>query len=200
MTLSFLRPESSLVNFITWTKLLDSDPMINLNNWTNRVGTWTPGGEFGVVQNAGYENTFLECNVDFSGYSYRAIEATVRLTYDGKLGLAFCNSGSWNDGDFSVCLDAQNNDIWYDRYGSVGGSIDFEVPKNVDRKLKLVERLNGLQLSVYVDDILRWNINHWGFNTGKVGLYLRWGNGWYRDITVWGGKVDSRIIQNNIPV
>lgn len=173
---------------VQWTKLLTSDPMSTLGNWTTRGGTWTAGGTYGVNQTdtAGSDDA-LECDVDLTLYDCRAIEATLRLTGSGIVGVGMGADGSWTKGYFRIAMDDSNQVISSDLYGTGGSSIPFTVADNVDYTVKMVETSAGTY-KFYVNGTLQWTTAASGaVSRGRVFLYCRNAAGWFRNVTVWGG-------------
>lgn len=181
---------------VTWTKLLVADPMADLTGWTSRSGTWAAGGTYGVQQTNAAVDAWLECDVDLSSYDYRAIEVTVRPVSGERCGVGFADAGSWGGGDFSVWLWESTDKVAYDRYGSGGSDTwaSLTLAANTDYVLQIVERVKLQQYIVIVDGVTIGTVSATPTSLGRVGLHCRNGNGWFRDVTVWGGMGPTFVI------
>lgn len=182
-------------DLISWTKILNADPMSAGTNWQVRSGTWAFGGAFGVEQTDGGGDDYLECLASLASYEVRAIEAVIRPTSGDKVGFGFTSAGGgWGGGGLSICIDPNNDLLWYDRYGSGGTQISRAFSPGVDYTVKVVEVVAQSKFYVFVNGVQEWTVNRPGdINIGAVGLYTRSGQGWFRSVTVWGGTMSYGI-------
>lgn len=173
-----------------WTQLLTNSDLPTLTGWTSRSGTWTPGTANGVSQTNSGSDCWLEFNTAIASGQLRALEATIRFAAGttGIAGIGFADSGGWGGGEVSICLQVGSTGLWWDRYGSGGGSLAITIATATDYVFKVFRNPSG-SFDVYVDGSLVWTITTADAVQGRIGLYTRSISGtvYFKKVSIWSG-------------